>query len=149
MDEGAAIRSSNEYGDEHGTVVEYACEGEGARDTWIYFNTYNTTQSFMIEKYKINLSEKRKVSFYFKDGSSIIDPLTFEGGKLVVGGINGKTTVNFQVGEWHKLRILANMNDHVFSVWVDGEAVAENCGLRPNQINIETRISLSPQGETD
>lgn len=149
MEAGAAIRSSNEYGDEHGTVVEYACEGEDARDTWIYFNTYNTTQSFMMEMDTIILSEKSKVSFYFKDGSSIIDPLTFEGGKLVIGGINGKTTVDFPAGEWHNLRILANMNDHVFSVWIDDEAAAENCGLKTDQINIETRISLSPQGETD
>lgn len=147
--DGAAIRSSKEYGDSYGTVVEYVSEGEDASATWLYMNTYNTAQSFMLEMDMQILSEKSKVSFYFKDGSSVLDPLTFSEGKLVIGGTNGKRTVDFHAGEWHNLRIITNSSDHIYSVWIDNEFVAESFGLKTDQMYIETRISLDPQGETD
>lgn len=145
-----ALKSSNEYGEEHGTVVEYTVYGNPDANTWSYLETSYTASGYQLDMDVYPLSDQGQIYTYFKTDKVVLDPFTIEGGKINVKGYQKeKATADFTSGEWHHLTVITDSIGLKYSVFVDGKAVAENFTLSPGLGALDTRIGISANGTKD
>lgn len=145
-----ALKSSNEYGEEHGTVVEYTVFGNPDANTWSYLETSYTASGYQLDMDVYLLSDMGQIYTYFKTNNIVLDPFTIERGKINVKGYSKeKATADFTAGEWHHLTVITDIIGLKYSVFVDGKAVAENFTLTPGLGAIDMRIGISANGTKD
>lgn len=146
----AQIKSSTEYGDEHGTVVEYSVSGDAEAATWSSWETYYTSSAFKMEMDIYLLSDDGQIYSYFKTNSAVQDPFVIEGGTISFKGVSGeKASQKITSGEWHNLTVYADAAELKYSAWLDGILVADKFTLQTGLSEIETRIGVYAAGTKD
>lgn len=147
----AQLISSQDYGEEHGTVVLFKTDGEevngtSAQGSWGRIVTSNTTDGFIISL-DINLLND-KGYFYYMVKHPTMSPLAMDvqikGSELTLNN-NGSVAVRVQLepGKWYNTKYKVDLKSHTYSYWLDGELIADDFNFgNPAITQADTRLVM-------
>lgn len=148
------IKSSNDFGEEHGTVVVLSSEGETidgatADGSWGRFNSTGTKSAFRIDM-DIYLGNESSAPFFIlkhPSQSIAISQVEFKNGTLSLNNQTGQSvTIPVEPERWYSISYEVDMVKHIYSFWLDGELVAENFGTLPTLTEIDARFVFGFEG---
>lgn len=147
----AQLISSQDYGEEHGTVVLFKTDGEEqngatAQGSWGRIVTSNTTDGFIITM-DINLLND-KGYFYYMVKHPTMSPLAMDvqikDGQLTLNN-KGSVAVRVQLepGKWYNTKYKVDLKSHTYSYWMDGELLADDFTFgNPAITQADTRLVM-------
>ncbi|MBP3360397.1 MAG: Ig-like domain-containing protein [Clostridia bacterium] len=129
----AKILSSNDYGEEHGTVAVFRSEGgevngKTAHGSWARLNTTGTANTFSISM-DINFRNKDAQFYYMLKHPSqsivCIDVMFREGLFTLRDGGSVAYSMEYEPDKWYSINYTVDIVNHKYWFTLDGELIAD------------------------